>query len=77
MIPEFCLWTVYFNPRDFPGKYVARRFVLNNPTADHVVSDDIDAVRDWIAAQCFKHGGAMVQMNRSAGDDPTIVEVWM
>lgn len=77
MIPEFCLWTVYFNPSDFPGKYVGRRFVLTHATADHIVADDIEIVRNWISQQCRKHGGAMVPMNRSADDDPTIVEVWL
>jgi hypothetical protein len=28
------IWTVYENPSDYPGRFVARRFILDQPTAD-------------------------------------------
>jgi hypothetical protein len=42
------IWTIYENTKDFPGKFVARRFELDQPTRDHFVGASAEAVRDWV-----------------------------
>jgi hypothetical protein len=68
------LWTVYFNPRDYPGKYVARRFVVGakgaRATNDVFVEDsliEIHALLPYGLLQCGRH----------ETDDPCIIEVWL
>jgi len=73
------IFTVYRNPRDYPGSFVVRRFEV---TADGctqraplplVVTDTLDEAR---AAVHRAHPGA-VCMARSDGDEPQIVESWI
>ena len=74
--PFLSVWTVYFNPRDFPGKYVARRFNLfrgeMEPKAsnEHFVANSIDEVRRLLPM-------GLVCLQRSDGDDAKIVETWL
>lgn len=70
----FSTWTIYFNPKDHPGKYVVRRFeigkALTRPTNDMFVADTLDEARALlpIGLLCFK---------RDLSDDPVIVETWL
>jgi hypothetical protein len=66
------LWTVYENPTDYPGKFVARLFDGTTPTANVIIADDLETIRDMMR---FKYG--MVKLMRSPCDDPKIVEVWL
>lgn len=67
----FVLWTVYDNPTDFPGLYVARQFTLNGPTKNVFTSESLGALR-----AIFQQRG-MTPMPRSPGDDPVIIESWI
>lgn len=34
-------WTVYNNPNDYPGKFVARRFLNGQPTAEIKIAETL------------------------------------
>ena len=68
------IWTVYFNPKDFPGRHVARRSEVGPEGAlatDDILLGEIDDIR-LAFAKC-----GLVKMTRSPGDDPVIVECWI
>ena len=65
------MWTVYRSPRDYPGKYVARRFELDRPTMDVIVDDALDNVRALMERR------GLYRLDRYPDDDPVIVEVWL
>ena len=68
------LWTVYENPTDRPGEFIARRWlaspVRQEATSDIFAGPTLDAVR----AQ-FPRG--LVNIGRMDGDEAQIVEVWI
>ncbi len=72
---SLAIWTVYDHPRDFPGDFVARRFVVDaggaRPTDDILTAKSIDVLRDLLEAR------GLVKLDRSPGDDPKIVESWL
>jgi hypothetical protein len=74
--PFMSMWTIYFNPRDFPGKYVARRHDIfrgdRGPAAssEYFVADSLGAIRDKLPM-------GLVCLSRSDGDDPVILETWL
>lgn len=75
-------YTIYFNPKDAPGKYVARRFVVAaggvTPTDDHYIDDEIEAVRRWIRDFSARRGSvADVRFDRAPNDEPPILESWL
>lgn len=75
---KLSLWTVYKNPTDYPGKFVARRFELDQPTTDFNVGDDIEPIRDWIFQEAIRfRQGSPFKMERSVNDDPIIYETWI
>jgi len=69
-------YTVYFNPTDYPGRYVVRRFWLGiapEPVADQdwfFVGDSLVAVRERVPPHC-------IRFNRYPDDEPQIVEWWV
>lgn len=65
------LITVYRNPRDFPGKWVARLFDLNRPTPIMAIADSHGELLKALPPS------GMVRMPRRPDDDPVIEEVWM
>ena len=71
-------FTIYYDPTDYPGKYVCRQFHLDKPTANHFVHDDYDMVIHWMHEQFKKlNQGYPYRMPRLDNDDPKILEVWM
>jgi hypothetical protein len=71
------LWTVYERPSDFPGMYVARRWLVGagaaNPvaTADVIVEEDVEPIRLRLRR------AGLSRLPRMHGDDPCILEVWL
>jgi hypothetical protein len=63
------LITVYRNPSDFKGKFVARLFDLEKPTEYVIVKDTLEEVRAVIPPHFSRFA-------RFEEDDPVIVEVW-
>jgi hypothetical protein len=69
------IWTVYFDPKDHPEKYVVKRWEVGDgpdprPTDDIFVSDSLPELRALIPP-------GMTMMGRFGDDDPCIVEVWL
>lgn len=69
------LWTIYESPRDFPGVFVARKFVCGRygavPTDEHYMAETLEAVREKLPATvsaCFP---------REENDSAAIVETWI
>ncbi|MBR3796007.1 MAG: hypothetical protein IKK34_08265 [Clostridia bacterium] len=67
--------TVFFSPKDCPGKYIARIFVVEPgktmATKYCTVADTLEAMRAHIPTNqllCFP---------RSPEDDPCVVESWL
>lgn len=78
MSKHFAAWTIYKSPKDFPGVYVARKFLLDQgpepvPTREHIVSISLVHLRGLVQVQnpyatCF---------HRAPLDEPQIVETWL
>jgi hypothetical protein len=70
------MWTVYDNPTDYPGKFVARRFDVDasgaKPSASIIIMDDLTKLRDMLAFEMH-----LTPLARNEGDDPKIVETWL
>lgn len=69
------LWTITRSPLDFSGKHVARRHIIvpddeAGPTADHLVGDTLDQVRELLPA-------GLINLGRALTDARVIVEVWI
>ena len=73
---SLAMWTVYNNPTDYPGKFVARRFDVDGngprPSASIIVMDDLDKLRDVLAFEMH-----LTCLTRNEGDEPQIVETWL
>lgn len=67
------MWTIYRNPSDYPGMYVARRSRITaagvNMDAAAFTGRTLDEVRAWVPPGLVRMPGDML-------DDPCIVEAW-
>lgn len=66
------IWTVYDNPTDYPGKFVARMFDGEQPTPNVIICDSLEQLREILAFQLH-----LTPLCRSPEDDPKIVETWL
>lgn len=64
------LWTTYDSPMDLPGRFVARKRVLDKPKSELLQDKTLKRLR-------AKLPPGLYCMPRSPGDDPQIVETWM
>lgn len=62
--------TVFQYPFDYPQKYVARLFDIENPTNVIMLGDNYEQL-------VSRKPPMMVKLNRSLNDDPKIVEIWI
>lgn len=66
--------TIYNNPTDHPGQFVARRWhgssIRMEPTTDTFTGVTLDGVRQQLPQGLYNIG-------RKHGDEPQIVEVWV
>lgn len=69
--PPLSIWTIYDNPKDYPGKFVARRFELDRPTGTVLVANTLIELR----RQMMEWG--LTRLPRAEEDDPVIVETWL
>lgn len=63
------LWVIYDKPTDYPGKYVARKWLNNNPTKTMYTAESLEEIREKIPG--------LYNLGRQDNDDPKIVEVWV
>lgn len=64
------IYTVYFDTKDYPGRYVVRLFATDKPTTWARSAETLDEVRALIPP-------GLVRLLRHPDDEPTIVEVWL
>lgn len=64
------MWAVYSHPKDYPEKFVARKWLGDQPTAEIILGDTVEEVRKNLPPALFR-------IPRVQGDDPAIVEVWL
>ncbi len=69
-VKNFPCFTVYENPKDFPGKFVVRVFDGNIPLRLMTVSNTLEQARETIPHSFYR-------FPRQETDDPIIVETWM
>ena len=69
------MWKIYDHPSDFPDEFVAQRWVLGGedpgPSEDRVTSHNLDLLRSEMAAR------GLIRRDRTEGDDPAVIEVWV
>lgn len=65
-------YVIYKNPKDFPGKYVVRKWEIQRggPTPAEAIS--CETIKE--ARSCIPEG--LVKFERSEQDHPSIYEVW-
>jgi len=64
------LWVIYKHPKDYPDKYVARKWILDEPTSEAVFANTLEEARLAIPK-------GLIRMERNNQDDPCIVEIWL
>ena len=64
------LIVLYDKPRDFPGGFVGRLFVLNKPTAYIVIRETFEELLETIP-------GYMVRLDPEPLDDPNIKAIFV
>lgn len=68
------MYTIYFNPSDFPGKFVLRAYHIGRGTVEaddkFKLGDSANEVRQHVPK-------GLVNIGRNADDDPVILEVWI
>lgn len=79
-VEGFSIWAIYNKPRDYPDKYVARRWTIEavspgiykeKATNDVVISKSLDEIR----RQMLWRG--LAKLDRFINDDPIILETWL
>ncbi len=73
-VQVFPIFTIYFSPKDFPGKYVVRLFDADKPLRLIAVKDTLDQARATIPQE---PPFGFLRVDRSEKDDPVIVETWL
>jgi hypothetical protein len=70
------MWTVYDHPKDYPDKYVARRFDAGRDgpkiSDSIIIAGDLETLRTILAVEMH-----LTCIPRDPADDPVIVEIWL
>jgi hypothetical protein len=70
------MWTVYAHPKDYPEKYVARRFDVDDkgakPSESVIIAPDLETLRTVLEIEMH-----LTCLPRDRNDDPVIVETWI
>jgi len=72
-------YAVYFNPSDYPEKYVVRGYVVSKefPDGNPIIVPEmvVDSLQECREEMILKRG--LYHLNRNPDDDPCIVEVYL
>jgi hypothetical protein len=76
------VWTIYYNPSDYPGKYVVRAHDVRRVTQDGgttgvSVPRRVAFICDSLAGARSKVPYGLICLGREDGDEPQIVESWI
>lgn len=70
------MWVIYDHPKDFPHKYVARKWLIGpgemTPTGNIMLTNDLETLRESLSV-----GLGRTCIARSPEDDGKIVETWV
>jgi hypothetical protein len=69
------IWTVCFNPSDFPGKYTCRRTTVHKGAS--VVDPECYVAERLITIRREMMRRGLTRLARNEEDDPVIVECWL
>jgi hypothetical protein len=76
-VTPLVMWTVYKHPKDYPGDYVARKFVITEdvyrPSKESISSRSLRDVRNLLRSLY----PGLIQLKRPPDDEPHVVEVWL
>ena len=76
-VTPLVMWTVYKHPQDYPGEYVARKFVITEdfygPSNESISSRSLRDVRKVLRSLY----PGLIQLKRPPDDEPHIVDVWL
>jgi hypothetical protein len=76
-VTPLVVWKVYKHPKDYPGEYVARKFVITDdsygPNNESISSRSLRDVQNVLRSLYC----SLIQLKRPPGDEPHIVEVWL
>jgi hypothetical protein len=76
-VPPLVMWRVYKHPKDYPGEYVARKFVITEdfygPSHESISSRSLRDVRN-VLRSLYR---GLIQLKRLPDDEPHIVEIWL
>jgi hypothetical protein len=73
------MWTIYRSPKDYPGQFVAREWLVTDRGQTLASKEPLsihEQLRIVRMAIQYQSPGAML-VPRSPGDDPVILETWM
>jgi hypothetical protein len=68
------MFTVYHDTKDFPGKWLVRRFLI---VAGRALPDKLLGVGDTLDQARALVPRGLVRLDRAVNDDPVIVETWV
>jgi hypothetical protein len=67
------IWTIRYNPSDFPGKFTARRHWIlptSIATQEVFIGETLEEIRKMLPKGLYR-------IPRSPEDDPVIIESWI
>jgi len=71
------MWKVYKHPKDHPGEYVARKFLITEksygPSGESISSRSLRDVQSVLRSLY----GGLIQLKRPFDDEPRVAEVWL
>jgi hypothetical protein len=76
MVNNLAIWTIYDSPRDYPGLFVARLFLICIGELEPVgtgkvfLAETLEGVRNQLPPGLYR-------MPRDPSDEPAIVESWL
>jgi len=69
---DLLMWTIYYSPADYPGKYVVRPHSVRNqaPYEAAILVATLSEARESLPP-------GLTSIGREPADDPVIVESWL
>lgn len=65
------MWVVYDNPTDYPGKFLARKWMGATATNDRIESSELSVIHEFLGGLGF------VRVAPDPKDNPAIKEIWL
>ena len=64
------IYVIYKHPMDYPDKFVARKFIFDQPTEEVILENTLEKLREKLPF-------GLTCVERYENDDPVIVETWI